>query len=80
MVSNAGPSTVNDAERHGQLREPIFSCTFTSVAAGSASGNTASGSGNIADTLVLPADSSVTYTALCNISRVQRVRCRTLPA
>ena len=44
-----------------------LNCTFTSVAAGGASGNTPAGAGNIADTLVLPVGGSVTYTVPCDI-------------
>ncbi len=44
-----------------------LTCTYTSAAAGGATGNTAAGSGDIADTLDMPAGSSVTYTADCTI-------------
>jgi uncharacterized repeat protein (TIGR01451 family) len=66
VVNNAGPSTVNDANVTDTFAADL-SCTYTSVAAGSASGNTASGIGDIADTLVLPPGSSVTYTVPCDI-------------
>ena len=42
-------------------------CTWTSVAAGGATGNTAAGSGDLADTLSLPVGSSVSYSASCSI-------------
>jgi len=42
--------------------------TFTSVAAGGATGNTAAGSGNISDTLNLPSGASVTYTVNATVS------------
>ncbi|MFC1797150.1 hypothetical protein ACFL1V_08650, partial [Pseudomonadota bacterium] len=67
VVSNAGPSTVTDAGVTDNFATAL-SCTYTSEAAGGASGNTVSGSGNIADTLVLPVGSSVTYTAPCGIN------------
>ena len=66
MVGNAGPSNVSDATLTDSFAADL-SCTYTSVVAGGASGNTASGSGNIADTLLLPAGSSVTYTVPCDI-------------
>jgi uncharacterized repeat protein (TIGR01451 family) len=66
VVNNAGPSDVNSASMTDSFATDL-SCTYTSVAAGGASGHTASGSGNIADTLVLPAGSSVTYTIPCEI-------------
>ena len=44
-----------------------LSCTFTSVAAGGATGNTAAGSGPLAETLVLPVGGAVTYTVRCTV-------------
>ncbi|MEM9598667.1 MAG: GEVED domain-containing protein, partial [Acidobacteriota bacterium] len=44
-----------------------LSCTWTSAAAGGATGSAGSGSGDLAETLDLPAGSSVTYTLLCAI-------------
>src|SRR6185312_15602496 len=44
-----------------------LTCTWTCVGAGGGT-CTASGSGNIADTVNLPSGGSVTYTASCNIS------------
>ena len=66
MVSNAGPSTVSDANVT-DIFVAELDCTYTSEVAGGASGNTPSGSGDINDTLVLPPGSSVTYSAPCNI-------------
>ena len=45
-----------------------LTCTFTSVAAGGATGNTAAGSGDLAETLNMPSGSSVTYTITCDIA------------
>lgn len=45
-----------------------LNCTYSSVAAGGATGNSATGSGNIADSLSMPAGSTVTYTADCSIA------------
>ncbi|MCB1607946.1 MAG: DUF11 domain-containing protein, partial [Xanthomonadales bacterium] len=66
VVSNPGPSddpnvTLTD------VFPGTLSCNTTSVAAGGASGNTAMTAANLAETLSLPAGSSVTYTAVCDI-------------
>ena len=42
-------------------------CTFSSVAAGGASGNTGPGAGNLVDVINLPAGATVTYTVNCAI-------------
>jgi hypothetical protein len=42
--------------------------TYTSVAAGGATGNTAAGAGSIADVLTLPAGASVAYTVTATVS------------
>jgi len=66
VASNAGPS----ADPSVSLTDtfPVdLTCTYTSVAAGGATGNTAAGAGNLAETLSMPAASSVTYTASCII-------------
>ena len=44
-----------------------LTCTYTSVEADGATGNTAAGSGVLAETLNMPSGSSVTYTATCDI-------------
>mgnify|MGYP001818682170 FL=1 len=67
MAANAGPS----AEPSATLTDafPVdLSCSWTSVAAGGATGNTAAGSGDLAETLSMPAGSSVTYTADCTVA------------
>lgn len=66
VAANAGP----DAEPAATLTDTFpaaLSCTHTSVATGGATGNTAAGSGDLAETLSMPAGSSVTYTAVCAI-------------
>ncbi len=69
IASNAGPGDVTGATVTDNFPAACTSVSYTSVAAGGASGNTASGSGNINDTaLNLPSGSSVTYTATCNIA------------
>ena len=66
VASNAGPSDDNSVALTDVLPAEL-SCTYTSVAAGGATGNTAAGAGNLAETLSMPAASSVTYTVSCNI-------------
>ena len=64
VAANAGPSddpaaTLTDTFPTG------LSCSYSSTASGGATGNTASGTGNISETLSLPVGGSVTYTASC---------------
>ncbi|MEZ4961033.1 MAG: MopE-related protein [Saprospiraceae bacterium] len=67
-ASNAGPSNVTGAGFNDILPSAITSATWTSFSSGGASGNTASGSGNINEVLNLPAGASVTYTVPANIA------------
>ncbi|MEM6588943.1 MAG: autotransporter domain-containing protein [Pseudomonadota bacterium] len=67
VVSNAGPCT-DPSVGVGDTFSSDLTCTYTSVAAGGATGNTASGSGNLSETLSMPSGSSVTYTAACVVS------------
>ncbi len=68
-ASNAGPTAANPASVVDNFPAACTSVSYTSTAAGGATGNTAAGSGNINDAaLNLPAGSSVTYTATCTIS------------
>jgi uncharacterized repeat protein (TIGR01451 family) len=67
-VTNAGPSNITNA-----VVSDIFPATFNGVSLtaaqnGGASGFTASGSGNINDTVTMPAGSVITYTATGMIS------------
>jgi uncharacterized repeat protein (TIGR01451 family) len=70
VASNAGPTAANPATVTDTFPAGCASVSYTSVAAGGATGNTAGPtSGNINDAaLNLPAGSSVTYTAVCTIS------------
>ncbi|NNE59135.1 MAG: DUF11 domain-containing protein [Hellea sp.] len=66
VAANAGPS----ADPSVTLTDTFpadLTCTYTSVAAGGLTGNTASGSGDISETLSMPSGSSATYTAICAI-------------
>ena len=66
VASNAGPSTEPAGTVTDTFPAPL-ACTWTSVAAGGATGNTAASAGDLAETLALPPGSSVTYTATCDI-------------
>ena len=66
VASNAGPSNATGATVADTFPAPL-TCTWTCVGAGGGT-CTASGSGNLNDTVNLPAGGSVTYTASCTIS------------
>ena len=68
VVSNAGPSIATGATFTDTFPAALQNPTFTSIAAGGASGNTASGSGNLNQTLNLPVGASVTYTVSGTVS------------
>jgi uncharacterized repeat protein (TIGR01451 family) len=66
VASNSGP----DADTSVSVNDTFpadLTCTYVSVTAGGASGSTSS-SGNLADTLSMPAGSSVLYGVTCNIA------------
>jgi uncharacterized repeat protein (TIGR01451 family) len=65
-ASNAGPSAAAGATVADTF-PAVLTCTWTCVGAGGGT-CTASGSGNLNDTVNLPAGGSVTYTASCAIS------------
>ncbi len=67
VVTNNGPSSVTGATVADTLPAAVASDTFTAVASGSASGFTASGSGNINDTVNMPVGSTITYTVVASI-------------
>jgi uncharacterized repeat protein (TIGR01451 family) len=66
IASNAGPSNDPSVSLTDSLPSEL-TCTYTSVAADGATGNTATGAGDIAETLSMPSGSSVTYTFTCDI-------------
>ena len=68
-ASNAGPERRDRRRRWRTPSRPSLTCTWTCVGAGGGT-CTAAGSGNINDTVNLPAGGSVTYTASCTIARV----------
>jgi uncharacterized repeat protein (TIGR01451 family) len=65
-ASNSGPSNAPGSSVTDTFPASL-TCTWTCVGAGGGT-CTASGSGNIGDTVSLPAGGSVTYTASCTIS------------
>lgn len=68
VVANSGPDTAVSTSLIDNFPVAITGATWTSVATGGATGNSASGSGNINETLTLPSGASVTYTVIANIS------------
>ncbi|HEX4955046.1 MAG TPA: GEVED domain-containing protein [Thermoanaerobaculia bacterium] len=73
-VANAGPSTATAVSVSDTFPAALTGCSWSSLAAGGATGNTAGPvAGNIAETgLTLPPASSVTYTATCNVDPAAR--------
>src|SRR5204863_476785 len=65
-ASNAGPDPATGATVADTFPASL-PCTWTCVGAGGGT-CTASGAGNIADPVILPAGGSVTYTATCTIA------------
>jgi len=68
VVTNNGPSAVTGATVTDNFPAALTNVTFTSVATGGATGNTASGSGNIANTVNLPSGATITYTVNGTVS------------
>ncbi len=68
VVSNSGPSNVVGADVSDLFPVTFTSATFTAVATGGATGFTASGSGNISDSVNMPVGSTITYTVTGTIS------------
>ncbi|MFV8816816.1 choice-of-anchor U domain-containing protein [Haliea sp. E17] len=67
-ASNSGPELEYAAQLVAGFPAGVSACTWTSAASGGASGNSASGSGDINETLELPAGASVTYSTTCTAS------------
>ncbi|MDG4550539.1 MAG: DUF11 domain-containing protein, partial [Candidatus Contendobacter sp.] len=67
-VINAGPQGDPSVSVSDNLPTGLNCASWSSAAAGGATGNTVAGSGNIADTLNMPIGSSVTYTMNCTVA------------
>ncbi|HAF24067.1 MAG TPA: hypothetical protein DCK93_14370 [Blastocatellia bacterium] len=68
VVTNAGPSNVTGAAVSDSFPDTFTGVTFTATSSTGASGFTATGTGNISDTVALPASSHITYKAKGTIS------------
>src|SRR5262249_52991509 len=68
VVSNSGPSTATGATVADLVPGILTGVTYTSTATAGASGNTASGSGSINDTVTLASGASITYTVTGTVS------------
>ena len=68
VVTNAGPGSVTGATVMDPFPANFTGVTWTATATGGATGFTASGSGNINDTVTMPAGSTITYVATGTIS------------
>ena len=67
VVSNSGPSDVIGASVVDNFPSEYSSVTYESTATGGATGNTASASGHIDDTVNMPAGSTITYIATATV-------------
>jgi uncharacterized repeat protein (TIGR01451 family) len=61
IITNRGPEAVSGVQFRDDMPGGVDSMTWTSVASGGATGNTASGSGAISETLTLPVGATVSY-------------------
>ncbi|MCP2728672.1 SdrD B-like domain-containing protein, partial [Limnofasciculus baicalensis] len=68
VVSNNGSGTATDALVSDTIPNNLTGVTWTSVANGGATGNEASGTGNINDLVTLTSGSSITYTVMGTIA------------
>jgi len=68
IVTNAGPSKVTGAIIRDTFPSTFTGVTYTTTQSGGASGFTASGSGNINNTVTMPPASTITYKATGTIS------------
>ena len=68
VVTNVGPSKVTGVVIHDTFSSTFTGVTYTATQSGGASGFTASGSGNISNTVTMPPASTITYKATGTIS------------
>ncbi len=66
VAANNGPSADPDVSLTDRFPDGL-TCSYTSVATGGASGNTAAGEGDVSEMLSLPVDGEVVYTATCTV-------------
>ena len=67
IATNKGPSDVPSATLTDSFPIDPHCNFYTSVASGGATGNTTAGSGDLGETLSMPAGSSLTYTVSCTV-------------
>jgi uncharacterized repeat protein (TIGR01451 family) len=68
VATNLGPSNVTGAVVQDAFPETLANVTFTATQSGGATGFSPSGSGNIDDTVDMPAGSKITYKATGTVS------------
>ena len=68
VVTNLGPGRVSGASVADNFPTMLGNVSYTATQVGGASGFTASATGNIRDTVILPSWSTITYTAKGNVS------------
>jgi len=68
VVTNPGPSNVTGGVVGDSFPSTFTGVTFTAIQSGGASGFSASGSGNINNTVTMPAGSKITYKATGTVS------------
>jgi uncharacterized repeat protein (TIGR01451 family) len=68
VVTNIGPSNVSGASINDSFPSTFTGVTYAATQSGGASGFSATGSGNIHDTVVMPAGGKITYKATGTIS------------
>ena len=68
VVTNAGPSNVSGATVADTFPAALSGINYTASATGGATGFTANGSGNVNDTVTLPAGSTITYIVSATLS------------
>ena len=67
VAANNGPSADPAVRLTDDFPDGLTMCSYTSVAAGGASDNTAAGTGDLSETLSLPVGGEVAYTATCTV-------------
>ena len=68
VVTNVGPSNIAGAVIQDRFPSTFTGVTFTATQSGGATGFTSSGSGDVAQTVAMPAGSKITYKATGTIS------------